>query len=436
MTELGWFALSRIYLAQIVGVNEDAGTVDVVVLDGGQTKRETLELPWTGFSMNGHRSSWMRYFPQLRAARDENDKAGGDLVYVGFGPKGDAKILSMAVLPGDYAGFTQAKTTNGKNVPRGDWGSLRMGEFDARSTGGAYIYGDRYGSLLLSAGPLVQMRLNKANNEVRADAGLWVLGAAGSEVRIGDVKRKLPLAYKETSADSPSPRDTATKEFRVHLQDTITGRAIADYEFGAVRSAVGMPVLGTAGTVPGFLRERKTIYDSAGVFAVHTSEVDVLGNQRVAFGTSATGLDVDGLTVAADASLLSMSVETQTSARIAATTSAVVHGTTSAALSSDATVGVSGVDASLTGTATALVDAPVVQVGAAAIEPAPHGLAVQRALTALQALAMSMAAVESAPVVGRPGAAVAWTTVATTLAAILAAPPGAGGLLSAKVLVE
>lgn len=473
----GWQALNRVYIGQISSINTKRGTASVVIFDGLGTTRLNLELPWGGFSMNGHKSSWVRYMPQLRSRpTSDTDHPGGDLVYVAFGPRGEARIVGYATIPGMYEGFVKAKTTNGSAVPRGDFADLRQGEWDMRSSGGAYIFGSRDGMLLLAAGPTVQARFDKPNNEARCEAGLWKVGGTGSFIKLGDVKRLLPGSFKEK--DLSSLDTTAPKEFYVHLETPVLGGAalpIADLEFGAVRSSLGAPVLGIVGTTPGFLRERKRVYAVGGATTVFTSELDVLGNHYVQYGEPTTKVQVDGgpvtdleanflnveinTTESVDVnavkdinltavggvntkSTLSTSLKATVNATLEADVNALVKAGAAATLQAGGVATVSGATLALTGTSAATLDAVAVRLGAAASSPAVHGTQAltlfQGIVASLYALGQAMAPLEGVSL-GMPKG-IAWQGFATAMLVlqqgVLAQPPGPSGLLSAKVTVE
>ncbi len=425
-------------------MHPERGTVDVVIFDGLGIERKNLEIPWSGFSMNGHRSSWVRYMPQMRAKRGDNDVPGGDLVYVAFTIRGEARIIGFATWPGDYDRFERSKVDKGTKMPKGDFAVLKQGEWDLRSCGGAYIYGQKDGQLLLAAGPLVQARFNKVEDEGRLEASLWKFGGAGSFVKIGAVKRQITGELKERNLSALDP--TATKEFYVHLENTLSAGAsvdIADYEFGAVRNSLGVPVVGSVGSPPALLRERKTIYNVDGLTESYKSEIDVLGNHHVSYGTTATKIQIDGgAPTDAEVNLLGAELNTTAGISLNSTLGTSVDAGTSVSVSAGTTVDVQAnltatiqaLTTLLKGSATATVEGALVMLGQAAVQPAVHSIPLGLNLAGLAALAQTMAGLEKAPIGDPKG--LAWQTFATLIAGILAQPPGPSGLLSMKVLVE
>lgn len=423
-----WQRFNRVYIGQISAVKERSGLIDVVILDGLSAKRESLEIPFAGFSvagskdddgnlLNGFRSSWIRYMPQV-----------DDLVYVAFGPRGEARILGPANMPGGYKALADSRDKFKSKFPYADFTDLKQGEWDMRSSGGAYIFGNRDGALYLAAGSTVTQRLDKQNNETRAQAGLWVQGSVGSYVRLGDIKRRLPTEFKETSKIELDP--TAPKEFSVHLETNLpVPLLIADEQLGGVRDDFGAPRLSTLAQPLRYRRKIWALGSTALVsIPVHSDEVDILGNQTIDYGVTSTNVDVSGGPVT-NFSLSGLTVS--------------ATGTVSASMSSSGVASVSGdALAQLTSTALAQVDALVVQLGTplALGNPAVHGttLLIQLGIivAALVALSATMV-IQEGPTTTK---GIAWATFGSALApvvALLAQPPGPpSALLSAKVFVE
>lgn len=298
-----WQVFNRLYLGQVVGVDNIRGTVDVVVLDNLGIQRSQLSIPWTGLSCNGQKSSWVRYMPQLRARRDAKDQAGGDFVWVAFGPRNEARILGFASPLGAYAAFEDtARRSAPEKVPYGEFRQLKQGEWDMRSTGGAYVFGSNSGALLLAAGPTTQIRFDKQNKETRAESPLWRIGGEGSFVKVGDVKRTVGIgAFKETDVSDIDP--TALKEFWLHLENPAKvplgpRTQLVDVQYGAVRDDDGIPRTGTLSSAPLPLRRRIKVWDvtSTNLLAtqVFSDELDLVGNHDVKYGDLTTKVSVNG----------------------------------------------------------------------------------------------------------------------------------------------
>lgn len=300
---------SRVHIAQIVSVNEAKGTCSVVVIDGMTSQRDNLEIPKTGFSVKGFKSSWSRYMPQEK-----------ELVIVGFNPRGECRILGYTTVAGQYSDlFSSSDNTN---LPMGDMQALKKGEHDMRSSGGAYLHLSNQGHLLLSAGASTLLRLDKSNNEVRGQAGLWSNESDGSGLRIGDVKRKLPGGYRETWIDSVTPIDPlGYKEYWLHLENNARlsepiATLLCDLQYGACRNSLGVPQ--TLTLKP--LRKRERIW-AAGQpsitpvpVSVFADDVDLLGNRET---THLTATSIDTLAplaaISTTARSVSSTAETTTS---------------------------------------------------------------------------------------------------------------------------
>lgn len=338
-----WQFKNRVYTGQITAVHAATGTCSVILVDGLGIKEDKLELPLAGISIQGHKSAWIRFMPQKN-----------DCVSVEFGPRGDARIIGYVTQAGEMAEIVAQKTKSKSQFPYGDFRELRGGEWDMRSSGGAYLYGSRDGALLLSAGPTVQSRFNKGENDARHEAGLIVDSSTGSFVKFGDVKRRLlPTDFKEYDVSSPIALaqlvtdpirgpiatilatpialDAATKEHWVHLESAgLIPEWLADEQFGACRDGLGIPYTGPLG-LP--LRHRKKIYGSGSTSALSTevfsSETDVLGNVQISNGPLATTVE------AALGALTSVDVSTGIDITLSAGVNAELSGTASAKLTSD-----------------------------------------------------------------------------------------------------
>lgn len=238
-----WFYLSRIHLARIEKIDMDTGTVSINLLDGLPAGRDDVPQSFS-VSVQGFNSAWMRFAPQVR-----------DLVYVGFSTKNEPRVLGVAMPETVYEQVSKAATNHPNAFPAGDFLQLKPGEWDLRSSGGAYVHGGQNGSLLLSGGPTSQLRFRKRENDARGQSGLWDLATLGSSVRLGDVKRTVPpTLYTETDVSLLDP--TAPQEFAVHV-GSAAGLVVASEQLGAVRDSLGVPELSVRGPA---LRQRTRVY--------------------------------------------------------------------------------------------------------------------------------------------------------------------------------
>lgn len=277
-----WFYYSRIALGQIKSVQEDKGTCTVWVFDNLGQEMSNLELPSAGMSFQQHRSSWFRYMPQV-----------ADLCFVGFAVNGSPRILGYTAGVGYVEEFFKQKKDKqtSQHIPA-DFRKLKQGEWDLRSPGGAYIHGSVNGALLLAAGPYVQSRYDKVNNELHCKSGLYVWESEGSFARLGDYKRLIPGTHKDTDLSSLDPY--VPKEWAVHIED-IAGFSVAEDTIGSVRLPGGAPEPSTLDP-SSFIRSRRKVCDDVGLNA-YSHDVDSSGNSLTTYGEKAIASKIFGPTV-------------------------------------------------------------------------------------------------------------------------------------------
>jgi len=280
---------NRIYLGKIRSVDEDNGVVSVDVFGVGQHNQ--ILIPLHAISIHKTRSSWIRYMPQ-----------SGDYVKVGFGPDNHPEILTYALYgddptdgrtdgnPGSYAprvsGYKQIRRLKERSdagekpggVPLGlrDFIPLRQGEWDLRSSGGAYIHGSQFGVVTLSAGQNV-IKVDKPNEEVSAETQLFKLDAGNETfIRLGDIKRKLtPADTGETTVSASISGIVSTREYHLKVSQVVDPTGVTppltvyEEKMGDIRDDDGVP------TIPIPLLVSKAAY-TAGV-QMYGFSVDNLG---------------------------------------------------------------------------------------------------------------------------------------------------------------
>lgn len=169
----------RIQKAVITDVNEETGTCSIA-WESTPGERRQVNLPfYVHFSTKGKRrkSAWQRTMPQA-----------GDLVLVGFDSNSTARIVGY-----DSLGYDQLKNIQDEEGKFG-FQDLKAGEFDQKSSGGAYYRGDALGTLFL-AGGMTSLTLDKKNYELRVNSGLTKETLGTSTFRRGVVKRS-PLPFQ------------------------------------------------------------------------------------------------------------------------------------------------------------------------------------------------------------------------------------------------
>lgn len=298
----------RTFIGQIESVDPANGVMSVRVDAIHDSKQ--VNLPLWGLSYNGAQSSWCRYMPDA-----------GAFVRVGYGPKNQLEVLNYSVFGedlnpdgsqragsftpglGGYAALARF-AKNAENGMRG-FRTLKSGEFDLRSSGGAGYYFTSGGHATISAGT-TSLDLDKNRNEMTGDALMLQVGGDGCQVTLGDVKRILiPGVDSTTSVVPPSPAGASIpKEWRVivgtdtHLVPPAIPGVFYTEHAGDIRDALGLPVLGSFGAP---LRYRKKLYDALGQVDIPTAQllsidVDILGNVVVTQGDTAVpgGMKITG----------------------------------------------------------------------------------------------------------------------------------------------
>ena len=315
-----WSYKSRTFTAQIKTVDCAAGTCKIRII--GSEEEVTAQIPLSGLSANAFRSSWQRYMPQKK-----------EFVKVCFGPLNQCEIVGYSAFgeepdptsadgrAGSPSSFIGAYATMQKIATRptpsdqeglGDFVQLKEGEWDMRTKGGAYVRGFDTGTLLLRAGGMVKLQLDKGRDEITSRGTLHGFCGDGTDNRFGEVKRPLGDATQLPSPLDPTNPLTAThvphplginKEWRVVVgyqalplpAPTLT---LYKHEIGHVVDNDGIIEMGESG-LP--LRHRVRWYNDTGDTIVPTNEtlrveVDHFGNVAVVQADSALlgGVDVQG----------------------------------------------------------------------------------------------------------------------------------------------
>jgi len=398
-------------------------------------------------------ASWMRYMPRQGdhiIFGLSNDNTPYPLSYVPFGAAADPTTPDTDDKKGGTSGSTQGinvlspgyaalRKFNEEQVSGwGQFESLGDGEWDMRSSGGAYIFGSKKGKLTFSGGNAATLSLSRNRSEMEVDAPLTTGTANSCLWRYGEVKRQgatdsQPVRVSEAAPILSQPLGASSPmEWSVRLGNSIPFPnsllapmpALITYEekagdvysddtpmlAGSLQtSSIGAPIRYmravhmTASPLPVF--QQAPAYTLLG----HLFTVDALGNMETVVNPAATSIKLGppaGL-VAATA----LEVETF---------SATVNCTTGIEL-------ISAID-------TVRLDGMSIQFGGAttAIEPVVLGLKLQAALTTF---ATTMSGIFSA-----------MSTTPTGIGPVLTAGPGVAAcgalnsslssILSAKVKTE
>lgn len=251
---------NRVLVGQIRGVNPQNGTIDVFIPSTGQKLKMVMAV--TGLSVHSFRSAWQRFMPDI-----------GDFVKVGFGPDARPQCLGMAAWGheesvggatgrtgasgyhvGGYARLSKLRKDNVAGLR--EWSELKPGEWDFRSSGGAYIKGARSGTLLMRTG-CTKREFDKDRNEIRDRAGMWELEEGGSRMRFGDIKRRLSSGdFNDTKVDDSG------KEWDVqviHKNSAVTQKTYWTSRIGDVRDDDGNVENGPHGEA---LRVKQVVFEA------------------------------------------------------------------------------------------------------------------------------------------------------------------------------
>lgn len=315
---------NRVYVGQVVDVDETNGVLTVVTTGAGQHR---VVVPVGGLTVDGRRSAWMRYMPGKY-----------DHVLLGFGPDKQPFCLGAAawghdetVVAGNrLAGYGRLATAAARDdAPAGlrEFVPLRSGEWDMRSSGGAYVHGSRLGVLTLSGGGSTKVVLDKDRDEAVVGTAMFEYADGGVKLRVGSVKRPaLGQAKDQTPVG-------ATKAYELDVGTaTVVGGAVVTTPLYKARygnvwtDGIGaLPATGPVGTTV----VHEAAYGAGGA-VVWEHKVDSTGNSSVVASTGAWTASMNSIELNATTTLGlygAGGVTLAASASAGATAQPVVHGT-------------------------------------------------------------------------------------------------------------
>lgn len=270
-----WQYKNRTYVGQIKHVRPDNGTIDVVLTNG---EPETVNIPFAGLSVarsipvgsngdsklsvDGVKASWIRYMPQV-----------GDFVECGYTAENQCEALSYTAFGSDPESSSKRLTgaygqlrrhANERRFNLREFNDLQPGEWDMRSSGAAYVRGDRYGELTLRGGAMVKVKLQKRNTRITTEVGTLCSSAAGNlGLTTVHSTTLFPLRYRsrfylDAPPVPPTPLDTV-ETLRVEVDNVgntkvstqIAGAAAGlEVSYGAlgITASAGGPVSITSGS--------------------------------------------------------------------------------------------------------------------------------------------------------------------------------------------
>lgn len=296
----GWHYHSRLYLGQVTAVNAEAGTAEVYIMDLREVRPALIPLGALTYLGEAGGSSWMRYMPER-----------GAIVVVGYGVRNQLFILSYASFgasDGRDVSVDQAALSGYRELTRlaarregglARWRTLKSGEFDFRSSGGAALFLGADGTAILEGrGTALRLDGQRQGLEFTSE-GFAAFKGNGYDLRCGGVQRDAavptpPLALVDAPI-APNPASAPwPAEYHVLVGTLLPGPApvpvvLGEVHIGDLRDAQGAPIFAATGFPA---RSRTRLLNKTGIDLpaneLLISEVDVQGNVNIRHGAGAT----------------------------------------------------------------------------------------------------------------------------------------------------
>lgn len=213
---------SRIVRGQLQSVVPENGTAQVATLEIIGVREITIPPLW--FSASGRKSAWGRFMP-----------LGNEHVHVGYRNDDTPVVLGYDMKKSGLGeGYDDLRKLNeSRTVGYASFRKLKLGEFDFKSSGDAYIHGSNQGTLYLSGGQAF-IRLDKQSYKIDSKASTYSQLAETSNIKFGTVFRKLlPTDVTESPVSMG-----IFKEFLVDVNLAVAGvaspRSKAKLHFGDI----------------------------------------------------------------------------------------------------------------------------------------------------------------------------------------------------------
>lgn len=277
---------SRTIRARATNPNTEDGYV-TLDFDGLPSIGRYASIPWMWASFpSPGQGAWGRYMPfhndMVKVSFDYDDTAH----IVGFDVKGESPEVADG-----HAGCPKVRRASASGtLPL--YHTLKSGEFDFMSIGGAYVFGSATGQLLMQGGPTTIV-LTKSTNSIRTEAAQHVQFSGTSLIRYGQVRRKLAGSPGEVAGfpTLPNPAaiwnpDGSLSEYQIQVNKNVSGINVPMTRFalGAVTSDSGVPEISTStGVLRRFVLE---VFDSAGLTKVCALEGDAAGSVAIVAHTA------------------------------------------------------------------------------------------------------------------------------------------------------
>jgi hypothetical protein len=267
--------------------------------DGMPGQGRSASIPWLWASFpdpttegGKRKGAWGRYIPfkndLLKIGYDWDDK----IHVLGY----DTKYYSSNT-SANQCGWGQITTESAGDNPLvlSQFRTLKSGEYDFMSIGGAYVFGSDKGLLHFEGGPS-QLNLTKSNNSIDSIAQAYQITSQASQIRYGQVRRfspvPSPFGVGEIAAAPWNPTG-AFVEHQILLQQLVMPSpvplAVVRHAMGNVTTnppiGGGIPEISTTtGQLKRFTFE---VFDAAsGLIPMYQDEVDMLGSQTVQASTA------------------------------------------------------------------------------------------------------------------------------------------------------
>lgn len=293
-----WEYKSRLFVAQVTGVQAAKGTITVV--PNGIGDQVEVTVPMFGLSLSKGSSAWFRYMPKVN-----------DSLIVGYDSQNRLYVLGAVMgfdetSPKGLGYEAVSKLRESGAVGYRQFAELQQGEWDMRSSGGAYVHGSSQGTLTLAAG-MSSVVINKRSDTVRI-RGTALLASSSSALRLGTVRRKQ-LVTDAVEADVGLAPVLQPKEWAVRVETSFPSSSLDPapgllfeqtagnvYPQGGL-VPVGTELLAARTSAQGWpVRLYQAVYmPGPSLLPGRTLEVDAQGNTALEFGPSCTSVRFSGV---------------------------------------------------------------------------------------------------------------------------------------------
>lgn len=167
--------LSRPFIAQIIGIVPERNVM--LVAGAGLQAPIEVSIP-AKLSIHAERSAWQRFQPGRY-----------DFAIIEFDARNTPICTGWAQWDPTLSQYEQDVHSGYVNSQAGltELAPLEPGEWDMRSSGGAYVKGNEFGTLVL-AGGAQSVEIQREEERIKADSEQYELNSNGSRITFGDVR--------------------------------------------------------------------------------------------------------------------------------------------------------------------------------------------------------------------------------------------------------